>query len=178
MIKCLILLLKYKNQLKNNKNKEILNNFLIIKINKSSPKILFLNFQDLLKEIFLMMKNLSTLQKIQKNKLQKFHKRWKDYNILELNSILLEISINKFQKECPIFILLLLILQILNLLINGPFSFILIFIKELLKKLFLESKIVVKTSLINSSFFSMNHYVEVFLKRIKSSFLLKCLSRY
>ena len=175
MIKCLILWLKLNNLLKKNKNKEILNNFFKIKINKKLHKILFLNFQVLLKEIFLMIKNLLIHQKIQRNKHKKFHKRWKDYNILELNLILLETSINKSQKEFLLFTLLFLILQIFNPPINGLFNSILIFIQELSKKLFQENKIVVKILLINSSIFSINHYVEVFLKKIRLSFLLKYL---
>lgn len=161
MIKCLILLLKWKNQSKSNKNKETLKNFSQTRKNKLILKIWFLNFWVLLKEIYLMMKNSLTHYKIQRKKLNKFQKKCKNSNISVLNLMASETSINKYQREYQTFISSLWISPTLSQLINGHYSSTLTYLKELSRNQFLEKKIDARISSTNSKYFSMNPCVEV-----------------
>lgn len=161
MIKCLILLLKWKNQSKSNKNKETLKNFSQTRKNKLTLKIWFSNFWVLLKEIYLMMKNLLTHCKIRRKKLNKFQKKCKNSNISVLNLMVSETSINKYQREYPTFISSLWISPTLSQLINGHYSSTLTYLKELSRNRFLEKKIDARISSTNSKYFSMNPCVEV-----------------
>lgn len=113
-----------------------------------------------------MTKNLSIPYKIQRNRLKKFHKRCKNFNISVLSSMESETFTNKYQREFQISILSLWILLTLNQLINGHYNSTLTYSKEPLKNQFLEKKIDAKILSINSKFCSINHCVEVCWKRI------------
>ena len=113
-----------------------------------------------------MMKNLLTHCKIQRRKLNKFHKKCKNWNISVLNSTVSETSTNKYQREYQTFISSLWILPISNQLINGLCSSTLIYSKEPLRNQSLVKKTDVKISSINSKYSFMNHFAEVYWKKI------------
>ena len=118
-----------------------------------------------------MMKTLQKHYRILRNSLKKELKRCKSFNISKHNSKPSETSTKMFQKEFLTCISLLSSQPTLSLLTNGLFNSTSTSIKDQLRNLYPESKIDAKTSQKNSKSTSMNHFVEVYSKKINSSFL-------
>lgn len=113
-----------------------------------------------------MMKSSSIHFRTQRNKQNKFLKRWKNLNISVFNLTISETSIRKCRREFPIFISSLWILQILSQHINGHCNSMLICSKEPLRRPFLAKKIDAKTSSTCSKSFSMNLFADPCYKKI------------